>query len=249
MASTSERGHAKNVANLNKLVIIVTGYGTTYNPSNPILALAALQVLNTNASASITAVNSALSAWNVAVSAREKLYKPLSKLVTRAINSLRASGTQKHLIANAKSIAAKISGQRSSSSGTTSADDGNTDENDESKSISVSQMSYDNRLSNFGKLIELLATITEYAPNEEELQVASLQSLHSDMNMKNDAVVAASAPLTTSRIARDLVLYTDTTGLCDVAAAVKNYIKSVFGAGSDQYKEVSRISFSKPPKD
>lgn len=33
MASTSETGHAKNVANLQDLISFVTGYGATYNPT------------------------------------------------------------------------------------------------------------------------------------------------------------------------------------------------------------------------
>lgn len=31
MTSTSEKGHAKNVANFQSLIEFVTGYGTTYN--------------------------------------------------------------------------------------------------------------------------------------------------------------------------------------------------------------------------
>jgi hypothetical protein len=33
MASTSEVGHAKNVANFQDLIEFVTGYGVTFNPS------------------------------------------------------------------------------------------------------------------------------------------------------------------------------------------------------------------------
>jgi hypothetical protein len=33
MASTSETGHAKNVANFQDLISFVTSYGATYNPS------------------------------------------------------------------------------------------------------------------------------------------------------------------------------------------------------------------------
>jgi len=33
MASTSETGHAKNVANFEDLISFCTGYGTAYNPS------------------------------------------------------------------------------------------------------------------------------------------------------------------------------------------------------------------------
>lgn len=39
MASTSETGHAKNVANFQDLIEFVTAYGATYNPSKNNLQL------------------------------------------------------------------------------------------------------------------------------------------------------------------------------------------------------------------
>ena len=39
MASTSETGHAKNVANFSTLISFCTAYDTKYNPSNPALSL------------------------------------------------------------------------------------------------------------------------------------------------------------------------------------------------------------------
>lgn len=39
MASTSETGHAKNVANFQDLIAFVTGYGATYNPIKNALKL------------------------------------------------------------------------------------------------------------------------------------------------------------------------------------------------------------------
>lgn len=54
MTSTTETGHAKNVANLNELVTCVTGFGSAYNPSkggefflNLGLSLTAMNVLAT----------------------------------------------------------------------------------------------------------------------------------------------------------------------------------------------------------
>ena len=71
MASTSETGHAKNVANLDELISFVGGYGVVYNPSKPAIKLPALQALSTAAKAAIGAVNSANPAYSNAVAARE----------------------------------------------------------------------------------------------------------------------------------------------------------------------------------
>ena len=46
-----------------------------------------------------------------------------------------------------------------------------------------------------------------------------------------------------ARIARNEVLYKPAVGLVDRAAAVKLYVKSLFGATSAQYKLVSGLKF------
>jgi hypothetical protein len=104
-------------------------------------------------------------------------------------------------------------------------------------------MSYDSRLDNLDKLIQLLASVALYAPNEEELKVSSLTALHNDLNAKNAAVIAATTVLSNARIARNDVLYKADTGLVDIALDTKTYIKSVFGATSPQFKQVSKLEF------
>ena len=49
MASTSETGHAKNVANFQDLQSFCTGYGAAYNPTNPTISMAALTTKHTEA--------------------------------------------------------------------------------------------------------------------------------------------------------------------------------------------------------
>jgi hypothetical protein len=107
---------------------------------------------------------------------------------------------------------------------------------------SSSQMSFDNRLDNLDKLIKLLATVPEYAPNETELSVDGLTTLYNDLSSKNFDVIYASVPLTNARIVRDQVLYTPLTGVIDISVDVKTYVKSVFGATSPQYKAISGLT-------
>jgi hypothetical protein len=49
MASTTETGHAKNVANFEDLISFCTGYGASYNPSKASIKLAALTTKRTDA--------------------------------------------------------------------------------------------------------------------------------------------------------------------------------------------------------
>ena len=86
----------------------------------------------------------------------------------------------------------------------------------------------------------LLTSIPQYNPNEEDLKISTLTALYEDLKAKNSAVVDAYTPLSNARIARNEIMYTPLTGLVDIAADTKTYIKSVFGASSPQYKQVSK---------
>ncbi|MCY1720250.1 hypothetical protein OU798_07840 [Prolixibacteraceae bacterium Z1-6] len=245
MASKSETGHAINVAHFNDLISFVTGYGTTYNPSNAALSLPALQTLATSAGNSIAAINVAVAPYNTAVAAREVMYAPLSKLVTRVMSFLKASGVSQQVYDSVNTVARKIKGGRASAKVAPAVPTGDETTAGEVKQVSASQMSYDSREENFAKFIQLLIAIPEYAPNEVELQTATLTELSTGLKEKNDAVINAEVPLSNARIQRNEVLYTSTTGLCDIALTVKNYIKAIFGATSPQYRQISKLTFKK----
>ena len=82
-----------------------------------------------------------------------------------------------------------------------------------------------------------------YHPNEAQLTVATNQALHAQMTAANTDVVDMAVPLSNSRIGRNVVLYTEGTGICDVAGIVKKYVKSIYGATSPQYAQVSGLEF------
>jgi len=113
------------------------------------------------------------------------------------------------------------------------------------KVISVSQQSYDNLVDHFNSLIELVASHTEYNPNEPALTISGLQNHLSQLKTANNNTVEANVAWSNGRINRDTVLYAEHTGLIDTALNVKSYIKSVFGTTSPQYAEVKGIEFRK----
>ena len=246
MASTSETGHAKNVANLDELISFVGGYGAVYNPSKPAIKLPALQALSTAAKAAIGAVNSALPAYSNAVSAREVAFEPLSKLTTRIINALKATDTTTQVDESAQTLARKIQGARATAKKTEAEKTALATEGTVVTEISSSQMSYDSRLDSLDKLLKLLTSVPLYAPNEADLKVTALTTYYNDLKAKNAAVVTATVPLSNARISRNDILYKTNTGLVDIAFDVKVYVKSVFGATSPQYKQISKLKFTKP---
>lgn len=244
MASTTETGHAKNVANLDELISFATGYKKDYNPSKPTIKLEALKSLSGSAKNAIAAVNAALPAFSNAVAAREAAFAPLSKLVTRVLNALKATDTTIQVYESARTLVRKIQGRRATAKKSPDEIKALSADGKEAVEISSSQMSYNSRLDNFDKLIKLLGSVSLYAPNEEDLKITSLTALHNDLNAKNIAVVNAAVPLSNARISRNNVLYKANTGLVDIAADTKTYIKSLYGATSPQFKQVSKLEFN-----
>lgn len=145
MSTNSDSGHAVNVAKLIELITFVTGYGETYNPSNNLIKLPAMQELAGVATEVLAGVNSAISGYNNAVSGREIVFEPLSKLVTRVMNFLKASGVSPQVYDQVNTVARKVIGKRASAIvKPVPAVDGAEPE-PEPKQVSASQMSYDSR--------------------------------------------------------------------------------------------------------
>jgi hypothetical protein len=248
MASTSETGHAKNVANFEDLISFCTGFGTAYNPSKAAIQIPALNTLYGNAQNALAGLTSNKTIFDNATNARQAAFEPLKKLATRIVNALDATEATDALIKDAKTINGKIQGKRSGK--LTKADAGITaDEPTETaKIISVSQQSFDSLIENFSKLIELVSSEPTYTPNETELQVSTLQTTLSNLKTTNTAVVNSYTNYSNARITRNNILYATNSGLVDTALEVKKYVKSVFGATSPQYKQVSKLEFKRPKK-
>jgi hypothetical protein len=246
MASTSETGHAKNVANFDLILADVNSYGTTFNPSKANLKLSSLATLSTAAKSSITSVTLAETAVKLAKDARDATFKPLSWLITKVFNALKATDTTVQVDETAQSIVRKLQGRRSTPKKTEEQKKAAAAAGNEVVEISSSQMSFDSRIENFDKLIKLLTSVPQYAPNEAELKIANLNAMISDLKAKNLAVINAEVTLNNARIARNDTLYKPNTGMVDVALDVKTYIKSIFGPSSPQFKKISGIKFSKP---
>lgn len=246
MASTSETGHPINVANFETIITDVTSYGATYNPSKTSLKLPALNTLLAAAKSAINAVSAAEPAHKLATDARDAAFKPLSPLVTKVINALKATDTTAQVDESAQTLVRKLQGRRATPKQTEEAKKAAEASGKPIVEISSSQMSFDSRIDNFDKLIKLLTSVPQYAPNEAELKVAALTGVLTDLKAKNLAVTTAEVPLNNARIARNDVLYKANTGLVDIALDIKTYIKSVYGATSPQYKKISKIKFTKP---
>ncbi|MFN8308418.1 MAG: hypothetical protein U0T73_00525 [Chitinophagales bacterium] len=248
MSSTSEKGHSRNVAAFASLIEICSLYGASYQPEKAALQIAALNDLLTKANAAMAVVNDKRADLARLVNQRQDLFKPLKPLVTRLVNALDAGDASAQTVKDARSIATKIWGRRKSSDSKAAAAPpaaGTPGEGAPAaaagKSISVSQQSYDNQIEFFGRLVGLLEREPAYQPNAADLKVAALKDLHARLIAANNAIRGPQVAASQSVIDRNVILYAPNTGLVDVAIDVKKYVKSVFGATSAQYKQLTKL--------
>ena len=161
----AEQGHAKNLENLKKARDFATSWGTSYAPTNPVLALANMNSVITAGETVADELQAARTPYRNATAAAEDAFDPLSKLVTRVMNALRISGVSDSVVEDAETYSRKIQGRRKEPA---PEDDPSTPNvNEGQNSHSASQMSRAQRIENFDSLVSLLqSNDTFYKPNE-----------------------------------------------------------------------------------
>ena len=242
MASTSETGHAKNVANFEDLISFCEGYGAVYNPSKDALKIANITSQFQNAQSSLAGVKTSQATFNTAVNNRVIVFKPLKALGTRIINALDSTDASKETVKDARTINRKLQGQRAEPK---PKEEKETDPAapPADKTISASQQSYDQQIEHFAKLIELLTVEPGYDPNEVELKLTTLIAKLAELKAANTAAINQFTNWSNRRIERNDIIYNPLTGVVATALDIKKYIKSVYGASSPQYKQVSGLQF------
>lgn len=240
MASTSEKGHAKNIANANLLNTFVSELGAVYNPSNPKLLLANLQTIYTNSFSQQQTVNSLVAPYSVAVDNREIIFAPLSKKVTKLRKVYKATeGVTQAQLEDFMTIARRLKGIRKINNAPT------IDTKEEQAQHSTSQMSYDQRTNNMDLLISLFQNTPNYNPNEIEYKIATLQAEKAQMLQATQGVANTFVPLNNARAIRNNTMYLSDDNLVDTFNKAKDYLFTILDSNSVQYKAISKIKFKK----
>ena len=237
MPSSSEVGHAKNVANLQKLTEQVNVY-TLYNPPVDNLKIANLQTLYTDASTKLNEVEDKRNANKNAITLRQSAFENLKPTATKIINHLAILGLPQGTIDQAKSLNRLIQGGQKKETAPI------VEGKEPAKTVSTSRQSYTQQAENFGILLQLLGTISAYNPNEDDLKLANLNTYKESLMSATQSVDQTEAELNNKLIERDQILYADGTGLYTIAQNVKKYVKSIYGATSPEYTNVSGIEFT-----
>lgn len=235
MASVSEVGHAKNIANLQDLISFCQGYGAVYNPTKSSLTIASLQTLYQTSLTSLNTAKTQKTSFDYATNERKNAFATLKPLATKIVNAFAVSGVDTLAVANAKTVNKKLQGSSKKPAAAT--------ETPTTTGISTSQQSYDRLIDHFANLIEVLQQNTLYNPNENDLKVSVLQAKLTELQTKNSNLINAYTQYSNAMIQRNQILYNPLAGLVQTTKEVKQYVKSIFGANSPQYKQVSGLVF------
>lgn len=241
MASTSEVGHAKNVANFQDLIEFISAYGANYNPSKNTLKLPQIIAQKTEAENNLAEVITKNTDYNNKVNLRVDAFSDVRALATRLIAALQTTDASKETIADAKTFNNKIQGKGSSTQKPP------LNPNDPPpKTISTSQQSYDQIIQHLAGLKAVLEAEVSYTPNETDLQIATIDAKIEDLTQKNTAVAQTYTAVSNSRIIRNKNLYTNENSIYEIAKEIKLYIKALFGSTSPEFAQVKGIKIMKP---
>ena len=250
--------HSSNLANFRTLISIIISFGLKYIPTRVSIQLVSLQALLPKVQVVVEKAHETDVALHKAIAVRKASYDTISSLMTKVISSLRSTESPKEIKVNAAAIVRKIRGSHLKSKTTVAMVTGNTADSTGTNAAASAttttkkphantERSFNDQLTNIDKFIKLLETIPEYAPTEADITLAALQAMYNDLIDKNSAVHNAEVAYDTAKIERYNLCYTPVSGMVDLTQAVKNYVKSVYGATSPQYKEVTKLGFKNIP--
>jgi len=240
----SETGHEKNVANFGVMNSAVKVLGTVYVPSNPDISATALITKEDDCKKAMKKVIDTDVLYKNAVSTRSDAYHIMGVLSYRMNNSFGSCGATEASVKTMQSLTDKVHGARIGSLPTLPVPKPGDPTPDIPKTISVSQMSFDNRRSNFEKQIAFVSAQPKYNPNEADLKVTTLTLYVKSLEPLNTNVNDTLKDQEHAIQLRNIELYAPFTGLLDTTRNVKKYSKSIDGAANPASKKIVTIKFT-----
>ncbi|NBA84985.1 hypothetical protein GVN16_04400 [Emticicia sp. CRIBPO] len=239
MANQLNSGHVKNITAFSDLLTFCADNGADYQPTREAFKLDHLRTVLQAAEAAVGDCKTKEILYDNAIDARIIAFKDMKPLATKVVSALKASGVSAKIVDAARTINNKLQGKRATPARTPA------EEASESRTVSSSKQGFDERMAEFFGLIELVRSQPEYKPNEPGLKPEELLTYLEGLKVANDAPRVPYSVWNTSRTLRDKLLYAPDTGLVDLALGVKDYLKSVYGASSNEFLRVKKLQFKR----
>lgn len=230
--------HIKNVQSLEKLLGICTGFGESYQPGKQKLQVEAMAALVSQAQQCLREVAAARAVYNSATNSRALVFDSLGPLRPRLIGALIASGVPQTTVDDARALVRKLSRQRA-------ADRNPIPSETTSKLRRARGLDYVSLVGHFEDLLMTLSEAEGYDPKQEDLVLSALEENLIAIRASNSRVADAAHELYNARSNRDNLLYRQPDSVYNVVRMAKEFVKSVYGFNSDQYRAVSKLKFTK----
>jgi hypothetical protein len=237
-----ESGHAKNVANFEQVIIILTALGMVYNPGQALILLAALQTKLIEAKAVLAAVDTAEAEKRLRVNDIQAEEAELGKFMVNIKRTVEVELNDPAFTAEIQSI---INRSRPKSRDTGLIDDPLTPEDESRTAHSMSQSSRDNQIAGLADIIALLRLRIDFKTNDAEYTLAAIEARFDALTAKNNAAKASNANLGNALDARDAVLYDEETGIIKLVKLIKNQLAVKPGRESTAYQQINALEFRK----
>ena len=237
--STSETGHPINLSSFEKLIEHVKTLGKDYQPSNKDLELLSLQKKYEEAKAALDQSDQCEADFDIATDNRSDLYGGLKPLGLSILSNFRSTKVAESAKEAAQTVYNKLSGRPSK----LKKKDVLVEGEEAAQTVSNSQQSYVQLAQHFKDLNKVVAGHPEYAPNEKQLQLASLDQMEKDLDRSNTIMSNAISTWAAARRTRNKIYYQEETGLVKTAKLVKDYVLSVYKSHSPEYKTINNIPF------
>lgn len=244
----NEKSIVTTMTNFNKLIGFCTGLRTAYKPTRADMQIPMLQAAYDDANNAIEADRINIIALTVDGKDRVGLFQGFRPLCTRVFHALQSAGAPDEILKSARTILRKINGVRAvdidEPADNTAAGTGPGGATT-TKHSSASHQGYNDQAEHLARLIELVKSQPSYNPNEYELSVAGLTQLLAAIVESNRKNGLSDVNRAFSRLNRKDKINNPINGIVALGNDTKAYIKSVFGARSPEYREVSKLKFLK----
>jgi len=243
--SVSEKGHAKFLESLDRLIAVNAMLDASKLNAPADLTTAALEALRTQAANEHAQIGESKAEWRTAAQERQTDADKLDSKAAQTVALLEARGARAETVEDARSYVRKLRGDRAKP---LQKDDPQTLDVDESETtISNSQQSNAARIAVLGELIDFLAAQTVYeGVINEGLTVAELRTFAAALDTKHLASITAGTAHSNLIADRNGTFYTNEDSILNRVKRYKKLVFATYGGDSDEYRMVSEIPFQKP---
>jgi hypothetical protein len=241
-----KKSKVNQVATFEKLLGFCNAQIAVYKPSKTSIQVAALETLLTQAQQSLKAADVSRTAYENAINARQPVFSTIPALAGRVIDALKASGASPEVVKDAMAIRSRFNSpaKRLVTPAQNGLPDGNAQQGETIYQRRLSQLDLASKVENFERLVNRVSVEPLYKPNETDLQPAVLGMFVTTLRASNANVIGTFMAMKNANRALNALLF-QATGIHGTAMATKAYLRSVFGKGSSEYREVGQFKFIK----